>query len=75
MAIDLNNQFDALTVRRISNLEERVRDLFTAQNQMVSLTQVQELLTAISTELQAMHETVNSLERRVSILEDIPDID
>jgi prefoldin subunit 5 len=75
MAIDLNNQFDTLTVRRISNLEERVRDLFTAQNQMVSLTQVQELLTAISTELQAMHETVNSLERRVSILEDIPDID
>ena len=59
MAIDLNNQFDTLTVRRISNLEERVRDLFTAQNQMVSLTQVQELLTAISTELQAMHETVN----------------
>jgi|13_taG_2_1085334.scaffolds.fasta_scaffold01336_4 prefoldin subunit 5 len=75
MAIELNNQFDALTVRRISNLEERVRDLFTAQNQMVSLTQVQELLTAISTELQAMHETLNSLERRVSILEDIPDID
>ena len=75
MAIDINNQFDTLTVRRISNLEERVRDLFTAQNQMVSLTQVQELLTAISTELQAMHETVNSLERRVSILEDIPDID
>ena len=75
MAIDLNNNFDALTVRRISNLEERVRDLFTAQNQMVSLTQTQELLTAISTELQALHETVSSLERRVSILEDIPDID
>lgn len=75
MGIDLNNNFDALTVRRISNLEERVRDLFTAQNQMVSLTQVQELLTAISTELQVLHETVSSLERRVSILEDIPDID
>jgi hypothetical protein len=75
MAIDLNNAFDASTVRRISNLEERIRDLFTAQNQMVSLTQVQELLTVISTELQAMHETVNSLERRVSILEDIPGID
>ena len=75
MAIDLNNNFDALTVRRISNLEERVRDLFTAQNQMVSLTQTQELLTAISTELQVLHETVSSLERRVSILEDIPDID
>lgn len=75
MAIDLNNNFDASTIRRISNLEERIRDLFTAQNQMVSLTQVQELLTVISTELQAMHETVNSLERRVSILEDIPGID
>ena len=75
MAIDLNNNFDALTVRRISNVEERFRDLFTAQNQMVSLTQTQELLTAISTELQVLHETVSSLERRVSILEDIPDID
>jgi polyhydroxyalkanoate synthesis regulator phasin len=75
MAIDLNNNFDALTVRRISNLEERVRDLFTAQNQMVSLTQTQELLTVISTELQQLNETIISLERRVSILEDIPDID
>lgn len=74
MSIDLNNQFDALTIRRISNLEERIRDMFTAQNQMVSLTQVQELLTSVSTELQTMHETINSLERRVSILEDIPGI-
>jgi len=75
MAIDLNNDYDARTIRRISNLEERIRDLFTANTNYVSVTQVQELITAVSTEIAALNDTIISLERRVSILEDIPDID
>ena len=61
--------------RRISNLEERIRDIFTAQNNLASINQVQQLLSVISTELAVMNETIRSLEKRLSILEDIPDID
>ena len=75
MPIDVTNNFDQLQLRRIANLEERLRDLFTAQSRFVSNTQVTELLTAISTELSAMNTTLSSLERRITILEDIPDID
>lgn len=75
MPIDVTNNFDQLQLRRIANLEERLRDLFTAQSRFVSNTQVTELLTAISTELSAINSTLSSLERRVAILEDIPDID
>lgn len=75
MGIDINNSFDRQQLNRISNLEERIQDLFTAQSQFVSLLQTQELLTAISTELEQIKVTVNSLERRVGILEDIPTID
>jgi hypothetical protein len=39
------------------------------------LLQTQELLAAISTQLEAMQVTLNSLEERISIIEDIPDID
>ena len=75
MAIDINNWFDRQQLNRISNLEERIQDLFTAQSQFVSLLQTQELLAAISTELEQIRATMNSLERRVGILEDIPGID
>jgi hypothetical protein len=75
MGIDLNQNFDRITVNRIANLEERIRDIFTAQSQFVSLLQVQELLAAISTELNAVNSTLASLERRVAMLEDIPDVD
>ena len=75
MPIDVTNNFDQLQLRRIANLEERLRDLFTAQSRFVRNTQVTELLTAISTELSAMNTTLSSLERRIAILEDIPDID
>lgn len=74
MPLDPENNFDRMTLNRISNLEERIRDLFTAQNNFVSNAQVSELLTAISTELAVIKETLNSIERRVSILEDIPEI-
>ena len=74
MAIDINVEFDQQTLRRISNLEERIRDIFTAQNNLASTNQVQQILTVISTELAVMNETLSSLERRISILEDIPNI-
>ena len=74
MPLDPENNFDRMTLNRISNLEERIRDLFTAQNNFVSNAQVSELLTAISTELAVINETLSSLEKRVSILEDIPEI-
>jgi hypothetical protein len=75
MPISADNNFDRQTLNRIANLEERIRDLFTAQSQFVSLLQTQELLAALSTQLEAMQITINSLEERISIVEDIPDID
>ena len=75
MPIDINEPFDQQTLRRISNLEERIRDIFTAQSNFVSLNQVQQLLSVISTDLAVVNETIKSLERRISILEDIPPID
>lgn len=74
MPLDSNNPGDALLLRRVANLEERVRDILTAQTQFVTTTQVQELLAVISTELAVLNDTIKSLERRVSILEDIPNI-
>lgn len=75
MPISVDNTFDRQTLNRIANLEERIRDMFTAQSQFVSLLQTQELLAALSTQLEAMQITINSIEERISILEDIPDID
>ena len=70
-----DNELDRRTIRRIQNLEERVRDLFTAQQQFVTLLQSQEIMAAISTQLEAMEITITSLENRIGILEDLPDID
>lgn len=67
--------FERAQLRRISNLEERINDIFTAQSQFVTLLQTQELLAAISTEINALKEVVYSLESRVAILENLPDID
>lgn len=75
MPIDINAPFDQQTLRRISNLEERIRDIFTAQNNLASINQVQQLISVLSTEIAMLNETIASLERRLSILEDIPDID
>jgi hypothetical protein len=75
MPIDINAPFDQQTLRRISNLEERIRDIFTAQNNLASINQVQQLISVLSTEIAMLNETIASLERRLSILEDIPNID
>jgi hypothetical protein len=75
MAIDINEEFDQQTLRRISNLEERIRDIFTVQNNLASVNQVQQLISVMSTEVAMLNETIRSLERRISILEDIPNFD
>lgn len=72
MPIDPDNFADAILLSRISNLEERVRDLMTAHQRFVSMMEVQELLVAVSTDLANVKEIVTSLNNRMSILEDIP---
>ena len=74
MAIDINVEFDQQTLRRITNLEERIRDIFTAQNNLASTNQVQQIITVLTTEIAVLNETVSSLEKRISILEDLPSI-
>jgi hypothetical protein len=74
MAIDINVEFDQQTLRRITNLEERIRDIFTAQNNLASTNQVQQIITVLTTEIAVLNETVSSLEKRISILEDLPAI-
>jgi len=74
MGIDINKDLDQKVLRRISNLEERVKDILTAQKQFSTASQLTELLAAITLEIKILNETVNSLEKRVSILEDNPDI-
>ena len=74
MGIDLNKELDKKTLRRISNLEERVRDILTAQKQFSTATQLTELLTALTLEIETLKEINSSLERRISIIEDNPDL-
>ena len=75
MGIDLNKDFDKQVLRRISNLEEVVRDVLSAQTQLASNSQVTELISAISLELETIKTNLASLERRVSIVENNPDLD
>jgi hypothetical protein len=73
--IDPQNKYDAIVLNRISNLEERVKDLMIAHQRFVSLTQVQEIYSVLVTEIERLKTIVSSLEKRVSILEDLPPID
>lgn len=75
MAIDINKDFDKQVLRRIANLEEVSRDILSAQTQLASNSQVTELLSAISLELETIKINLESLERRVSILENNPELD
>lgn len=75
MAIDLTNDFDKQVLRRIASLEEVVRDLLSAQQRLASNSQVVELVSTISLELETIKTTLTSLEARVSIVENNPDLD
>jgi hypothetical protein len=73
--IDPTNQYDQIVLNRISNLEERVKDLMIAHQRFITLTQVQQIYSVLVTELERVKSTVSSLERRVAILEDLPPIE
>lgn len=74
MGIDLNKELDKKVLRRISNVEERIKDILTAQKQFSTASQLTELLAAITLEIETLKEINSSLERRVSIIEDNPDL-
>ena len=75
MGIDIKKDFDKQVLRRISSLEEVVRDLLSSQKHFASDSQVTELLTAISLELETIKINLTSIERRISIVENNPDLD
>ena len=75
MGIDINKDFDKQVLRRISNLEEVIRDILSAQTQFASNSQITELLSVISLELETIKTNLSSLEKRVSIVENNPDLD
>ena len=75
MGIDINKDFDKQVLRRIANLEEISRDILTAHKQFASSSQITELLSSISLELETIKINLDSLEKRTSILENNPEID
>jgi|AACY02.14.fsa_nt_gi polyhydroxyalkanoate synthesis regulator phasin len=60
---------------RVKNLEEAVSKLVTLYSNFASNKEVQELIAVISDSLKENKESIQSLESRIDILEDIPDID
>jgi len=75
MAIDISKDFDKQVLRRISNLEEISRDILTAHKQFASNSQITELLASLSLDLETIKETLASIEKRISIVENNPDLD
>lgn len=73
MPINPDNLNDKIVLNRITNLEERMRDLTIAHTKFVSLLEVQQLLTTVSTELSYVNEIIKSLEERLSIIENLPE--
>lgn len=61
--------------KRIKNLEESVSKLVTIYSNLVSNKQVQELIAALSDDINASKEELESIRSRVEILEDVPDLD
>ena len=57
---------------RLTALETHANDLAVAQDQLVSLAQINELLTITSANIQALSEQVTALETRVVGLEEEP---
>jgi hypothetical protein len=75
MGIDLNKDFDKQVLRRVSNLEEVIKDILSSQTQFASSSQITELMSAISLELETIKINLTSLEKRTSILENNPELD
>ncbi len=73
MAIEPNNNYDQIVLKRISNLEARINDLTIAHQRFITLTQLNELITIVSNDLSVVKERLTSLERRISLIEDSPE--
>lgn len=74
MPIDINNPNDRMLLRRVAILEERIQDIFTSQIEFVSVNQVHEILATMTAEIELLKQDLISLETRVSILEDNPEL-
>lgn len=69
--IDPSNQYDQIVLNRISNLEERLKDIAAIQTKFVSIGQVHEIYSVLNVEIEKLKTIVFSLEKRLSLLEDI----
>lgn len=68
--IDPNNSNDKIVLNRISNLEERVRDLMIAHQKFVTNSQINEMIVHLTNELATIKTLLISLEKRITILEE-----
>jgi len=68
--IDPNNSNDKIVLNRISNLEERVRDLMIAHQKFVTNSQINEMIVHLTNELATIKTLLVSLEKRITILEE-----
>ena len=66
---------DILSLKtRVTNLEERVKDLTIAHQQFVSNLQVTEVIAVLTEEISSLREDIASLKTRLTIVEELPDI-
>ncbi len=68
--IDPNNANDKIVLNRISNLEERVRDLTIAHQKFVTNSQINEMIVHLTNELATVKLLLSSIEKRITILEE-----
>jgi len=66
-----NEQYNRL-LARLTKIEETINDIIVAQERMVTMTQTQQLITIVSTQLIDVQQTVASLEDRVEAIEEEP---
>jgi len=66
-----NEQYNRL-LARLTKIEETINDIIVAKERMVTMTQTQQLITIVSTQLIDVQQTVASLEDRVEAIEEEP---
>ena len=62
----------ARILTRLTRIEESLNDIMVAMENFVTMTQVQQLLTIVTTEVADLTTTVESLEERVESIESEP---
>ncbi len=66
-----DDQYSRL-LNRVTNLEETMNDVLIAMSRLVSLTQVNQLLTLLQTQIEDLSTNVEELEARVTSIEEEP---